>query len=253
MSFVKLAGGRIEYLRVDGAQAQRAPIVLLHEGVGSVATWRDFPQRLATSTGRTVIANSRFGYGRSAPVPLPRPLRYMHDEALDVLPRFLDALGIGRPILFGHSDGASIALIHAGGSGRAVTAVIAMAPHVFVEDVSVASIAAAREAYEQGDLRERLARYHEDVDTAFRGWNAAWLDPGFRHWNIEEYLPRVTCPVLAIQGDDDEYGTMEQVHRIVRAVRNTAVLSLANCAHSPQRDQPEAVLEAVARFVAPLD
>ena len=252
MSFVDLAGGRVEYLRIDAARSHSAPVVLLHEGLGSVAMWRDFPQRVAEATARSVVAYSRFGYGSSSPAPLPRPVSYMHNEALQVLPQFLDALGIARPILLGHSDGASIALIYAGGSGRAVTGLIVMAPHVLVEAISVASIAHARRAYQRGTLRERLARYHQDVDAAFRGWNDAWLQPEFRPWNIEEYLPGITCPVLAIQGENDEYGTMEQLRRITRTVKQTEVLSLANCAHSPQRDQPEAVLEAIVRFVAPL-
>jgi len=153
----------------------------------------------------------------------------MHDEALVVLPRATDSLEIRRPILLGHSDGGSIAIIHAGGSGREVAGLVLLAPHVMVEDISVASIAAARVAYAQGDLRGRLARHHDDVDGAFRGWNGVWLRPEFRDWTIEEYLPRITCPVLAIQGEDDEYGTMEQVGRIARAVAGAQILELANC------------------------
>jgi pimeloyl-ACP methyl ester carboxylesterase len=173
----------------------------------------------------------------------------MHDEALHALPELLDQLGLERPILVGHSDGGSIALVHAGGSGRAVTALVLLAPHVMVEDISVASIAAARTAYETTDLRAKLARYHADVDSAFWGWNHIWLHQDFRAWNIEEYLPGVRCPVLAIQGEDDEYGTMAQVERIAAAVPDVEVLALEDCRHSPHRDQPEKVIEAIARFV----
>jgi len=172
----------------------------------------------------------------------------MHDEALVVLPQFLDALGIDNPILFGHSDGGSIALIYAGGSGRRVAGIVTLAPHVFVEDVSVASIAAAKVAFETTSLRERLGRYHDDVDGVFWGWNDIWLHPEFRSWNIEEYLPRVTCPVLAIQGADDEYGSLDQIRRIAHAAANVELLCLANCRHSPHRDQPQKVLEATAHW-----
>lgn len=173
----------------------------------------------------------------------------MHDEALVALPEILDRLQIDTPILLGHSDGGSIAIIHAGGSGRAVAALILLAPHVMVEDISVASITAARRAYEDTHLRERLARHHEDVEGAFRGWNDVWLPPEFRAWSVEEYLPRLGCPVLAIQGEHDEYGTMEQIGRIARAAPDVELLKLAHCGHSPHRDQPEAVLEAITRFL----
>jgi pimeloyl-ACP methyl ester carboxylesterase len=173
----------------------------------------------------------------------------MHDEALRVLPQFLDALAIENPFLFGHSDGGSIALIHAGGSGRKVAGVVVLAPHVFVEEVSVASIAAAKTAYETTNLRERLGRYHDDVDAVFRSWSDIWLHPDFRLWNIEEYLPRVTCPVLAIQGDDDEYGSTEQIQRIASAAPDVELMSLPDCRHSPHRDQPQQVLQALARWL----
>lgn len=239
-------GARLEYVRIPGA----APtIVMLHEGLGSVSMWRDFPRRVADTTGRSVVAYSRQGYGRSSPLRDPRPVRFMHDEALVVLPEVLDALFIRRPILLGHSDGGSIALIHAGGSGREVAGLVVMAPHVMVEDVSIASIAQARIAYAQGDFRVRLGRHHDDVDGAFRGWNEVWLDPAFRDWSIEAYLPRITCPVLAIQGEDDEYGTMEQVDRIGRAVPHARVLKLARCGHSAHREQAAEVLEAIRGFV----
>ena len=192
---------------------------------------------------------SRFGYGNSDPHNARRDVRYLHDEALIALPQLLDQLGILRPILVGHSDGGSIALIHAGAGIRPVTAVVTLAAHVLVEDISVENIAAAKIAYETTNLRAKLARYHADVDSVFRGWNRIWLDPEFRAWNIEEYLPRVACPVLAIQGADDEYGTMEQMRRIGAQVRDVELLKLEDCRHSVHKDQPEAVLAAVTRFI----
>jgi pimeloyl-ACP methyl ester carboxylesterase len=251
MFLTTAAGVRIEYVRLGGA-ASAPPIVMLHEGLGSVSMWRDFPQQVAQATGHEVVVYSRQGYGRSAPLTGPRPVRFMHDEALVVLPEILDALEIRRPILLGHSDGGSIALVHAGGSGREVAGLILLAPHVMVEEISVASIAKARTAYARGDLRARLARHHDDVDGAFRGWNDVWLDPQFRDWSIEEYLPRIKCPVLAIQGEDDEYGTMEQVERIGHAVRDAQILKLAQCGHSPHRDRAAEVLEAIRGFVEKL-
>jgi len=247
--FVEVAGHRLEVERIETAAPTRPTLVLLHEGLGSVAMWRDFPGRLAHAAGCNALVYSRYGYGKSDPLAAPRAVRYMHDEALCALPELLDRLGIERPILVGHSDGGSIALIHAGASKRAVAAVVTLAAHVLVEDVSVSSIAAAKSAYESTDLRARLARYHADVDSAFWGWNRIWLDPAFRAWNIEEYLPRIDCPVLAIQGEDDEYGTMEQMRRIGAQVKDVELLELEDCRHSPHRDQPDAVLDAVTRFV----
>ncbi|HEY2818211.1 MAG TPA: alpha/beta hydrolase [Casimicrobiaceae bacterium] len=249
MAFISVTGHRLEYERIDVGGHDRPVLVMLHEGLGSIAMWRDFPQRLAHATAGRVVVYSRYGYGSSDPLVEPRGIRYMHDEALLVLPALLDALGIVQPILVGHSDGASIALIHAGGSDRSIMGVVAMAPHVIVEDISVASIAAAREAYATTGLRARLSRYHADVDGAFRGWNDIWLRSDFRRWSIEEYLPRVHCPVLAIQGEDDEYGTMEQLEIIARNVPDCELVKLEDCRHSPHRDQPEAVLEAISRFV----
>ncbi len=248
MAFVTVGSRRLEYERIGGA-AGRPTLVFLHEGLGSVAMWKDFPARVAGATGCEVLVYSRAGYGRSDPAVQPRPVTYMHDEALVPLPELLDALAVSRPVLVGHSDGASIALVHAAASGRPVAGLVLMAPHVIVEDLSVRSIAAAKVAYETTDLRSKLARYHADVDGAFWGWNRIWLDPAFRRWDIQEYLPRVRCPVLAIQGEDDEYGTMEQVERIRAAVPGAEVLKLARCGHSPHRDQPDATLAAIARFV----
>jgi pimeloyl-ACP methyl ester carboxylesterase len=251
MSFTTLGNVRIEYEHIPGGP-QSPTIVMLHEGLGSVSMWKDFPRQLAKATQSRVVVYSRQGYGWSTPLHSPRSVRYMHDEALIVLPQFLDALGIENPILFGHSDGGSIALIHAASSGRNVGGVIAMAPHVFVEEISVTSIAAAKTAYETTTLRDRLQRYHDDVDGAFWGWNDIWLHPHFREWNIEEYLPAITCSVLAIQGEADEYGTMEQIDRIARSVPNAQLLKLPQCRHSPHRDQPDAVLREVTHWMAGL-
>jgi pimeloyl-ACP methyl ester carboxylesterase len=249
MPFLNAGGHRLDYERLPGRPG--APtLVLLHEGLGSVEMWRDFPQKLAAATGAPLVVYSRYGYGRSEPIAAPHGPRYMHDEALLALPELRRALGLDDVILVGHSDGASIALIHAGSGRWKVRALVLEAPHVFVEEVSIASIEAARRAYETTDLKERLARYHADAESAFRGWNDAWLSPAFRDWNIEEYLAGVTCPVLAIQGAEDEYGTMAQIAAIERGVKGPfQKLVLRRCKHSPHRDQEATVLEAMAEFV----
>lgn len=247
---IDVAGHRLECVRIRGAGG--APtLVFLHEGLGSVALWKDFPARVAEATGCPVLVYSRAGYGRSSAAALPRAPDYMHIEALTVLPALLDRLAIADPILVGHSDGASIALLHAGSGRRPVQALVALAPHVFVEDMSIASIAEARRQFETTDLRQRLARRHADPDAAFRGWNDIWLAPAFRGWNIESCLPGVRCPVLLIQGRDDEYGSATQLDAIERQVGGkVARLELADCRHSPHRDQPEATLAAIVDFVA---
>jgi pimeloyl-ACP methyl ester carboxylesterase len=237
----------LEILDLPGAEPS---LVFLHEGLGSVAMWRDFPTRVAAATGRRTIVYSRMGYGKSPALRGPREPDYMHREALEALPALRAELGLADPVLVGHSDGASIALIHAGG-GHPVRGIVAMAPHVFVEDVTVRSIEAAREAWATTDLPARLGRYHDDAEGAFRGWNDAWLDPRFRAWNIEAYLPHVACPVLAIQGRQDEYGTMAQLDAIERQVKgHVRRLELEACRHSPHRDRPDRVLAAIASFVA---
>jgi pimeloyl-ACP methyl ester carboxylesterase len=250
MPFLTAGGHRLDYERIDGASG--APtLILLHEGLGSIALWRDFPAKLAQATGCPAVVYSRYGYGRSDPLGGPRGVDYMHREALATLPELRTALGLDEVILVGHSDGASIALIHAGSGRWPVRGIVLEAPHVFVEDVSIASIEAARIAYDTTDLRDRLARYHADVDSAFRGWNDIWLDPDFRAWNIEDVLPGVRCPVLAIQGADDEYGTLAQIDAIERGVAGRFErLVLPDCKHSPHRDQEQAALAAMARFVA---
>jgi len=254
LKLVTVGDTRLEYVRLPSSHPREgAPaIVFLHEGLGSVAMWRDFPQRVADATGCEAVVYSRAGYGRSDPARLPRSVRYMHDEGLIVLPALLAVLELERPILFGHSDGGSIALLCAGGTDTPLAGVIAMAPHVMVEEISVTSIAQAEVAWQTTDLRVRLGKHHADVEAAFRGWNDIWLHPEFRDWNIEQYLPRIRCPVLAIQGEDDEYGSMVQIERIAAQAEDVELAKLADCRHSPHKDQPAAVIEAVTGFVARL-
>ena len=248
-SFVTVQGHPLEVQRIPGREPGAPTLVFLHEGLGSVSMWRDFPGKAAQATGCAALVYSRYGNGRSEALREPRAVDYMHVEAQKVLPELLTRLSIREPVLIGHSDGGSIALIHAG-SRSDVRGLVVMAPHVFVEDLSVASIAEAKMAFDTTDLPQKLARHHADADRTFRGWNDIWLHPDFRRWNIEEYLPRIDCPVLAIQGFDDQYGTMAQLEAISRQVSGLIeVLRLANCKHSPHRDQPGAVLEAVTRFV----
>lgn len=250
-----LDGMALEYRWIAPPRPGAPTLVFLHEGLGCVALWKDFPDRVATATGCGAFVYSRAGYGRSSPVSLPRPLHYMHDEALAVLPQVLAAVKLGPVILVGHSDGASIALIHAGGGvARDVLGVAVLAPHVMNEEICVASIRQAKQAYEAGDLRPRLARLHGDnVDCAFWGWNGAWLDPDFMAWNITKYLPDITVPLLVIQGHDDEYGSAVQYHAIATGCPGSVdVVVLNDCRHSPHRDQPEATLDCLVRFIAEL-
>ncbi len=229
-------------------------ILLLHEGLGSVSAWRSFPADLAERTGWRVVAYSRRGYGASDAVALPRPVSFMHDEAIDELPHVLDALELTRPVILGHSDGGSIALIVAAHHPERTRALILEAPHVFVEDISVASIARMKVAYETRDLRARLARFHGDnVDIAFRGWNDVWLNPDFRAWNIEALLPRVHCPTLIIQGENDEYGTLAQVDAISRQVGGpTHIRVLTDCGHAPHHAHRGPVLDEIDGFLRTL-
>lgn len=249
MDFVSVGGRRLEYRFIRPGGARAPVIVFLHEGLGSLSMWKDFPDRLARAAGCDALVYSRHGYGRSDPLAAPRAVDFMHREALDVLPELLDRLAVDRPLLFGHSDGASIALIHAAAAGRPVAGLIVAAPHVLVEDVTIQNIEAARHAYDTTDLAARLAKYHANVDSAFRGWNDVWLDPAFRDWNIEACLPDITCPILAIQGVDDEYGTLDQIARIERAASNAETHALPDCRHSPHRDKPEEVLALATRFI----
>ena len=248
---LRVAGKNIE-AAWHGPQPERAAtLVLLHEGLGSVAMWKEFPQNLAERTGYGVLVYSRSGYGNSDPVELPRPLTYMHDEACEILPAVLDQAGVRKAILVGHSDGASIATIYAGSrQDFRVRGLVLIAPHFFVEDVSVHSIAAVKDAYETGDLRARLGKYHRDVDVAFRGWNRAWLDPDFRNWRIDEYLAYLRVPILSVQGEDDEYGTKAQIAVVQQETYcPVEVRMLPGAGHSPHVDQPEETLAAIGEFV----
>lgn len=249
------AGGRrfdLEYTWVGVPADGQPPLVFLHEGLGSVSMWRDFPTQLCAALGRRGLVYSRPGYGGSTPRATDEHWRpdFMHFQATEVLPALLTALGIDEPcVLFGHSDGGSIALIHAALCPQRVAAAIVLAPHILVEDISVQSIAAARQAYESTDLRQRLQRHHADVDSAFLGWADAWLAADFRAWSIESLLVRIACPLLAVQGLDDEYGTLAQVEGIAARVPGTRVLALPDCGHSPHRDRPQEVIEAASAWL----
>ena len=241
-----VAGRRIEAVELPGDPGERA-LVLLHEGLGSVGLWRDFPRALHAATGRRVIAFSRFGHGRSEPPPLPRTPAFFHEEALDVLPEVLEQLDAPEPVLVGHSDGASIALIHAG--RHAVAGIALLAPHVIVEEVTVAAIREARRAFDGGALRERMARHHDDPYAAFNGWCDVWLDPAFRDWTLEPDAERVACPVLLIQGADDPYGTLDQLDRIEARVRGPVERLVLPGGHSPHLEATGEVLAALVRWV----
>ncbi|GAC1572707.1 MAG: alpha/beta hydrolase [Candidatus Elarobacter sp.] len=240
-------GRRLETVRYEGDPARPA-IVMLHEGLGSVSAWRDLPQRLALRTRCTVLAYSRYGYGQSDVLREPREPDYMHHEGEVVLPALLAQCGIERPVLLGHSDGASIALIYAGARTEGACGLVLLAPHVFVEEISVRSIDGARAAFASAGLREKLARHHADAVATFFGWNDIWLDPRFRDWNIESYARRVRCPVLVVQGDADEYGTLAQVDSIA-GLAGTQTFVVPGAGHSPHRDAPDAVLERIGAFV----
>ena len=233
---------------VDGEASRTPPVVFLHEGLGSVAMWKDFPDRMCAAHGLRGLVFSRYGYGRSTPKPPEEHWTpsFMHAQAHEVLPALFSALQIERPWLFGHSDGGSIALLYA--ARLEVAGLVVVAPHLFVEDVAITSIENARDAY-QTTLRARLARYHDDPDSAFRGWNDIWLAPAFRDWNIEAELGSITCPVLAVQGEDDEYGTLAQIRGIQARLPKTRLLVISKCGHSPHRDQPELLSAEAGRFV----
>lgn len=251
MSFLTAQNHKVEYTLLQSATpvVQTPTIVMLHEGLGSIAMWKNFPQQVSDATGCEVLVYSRYGYGNSDPIEKDHDVDYQHIEALESLPDLLDQLEINKPILFGHSDGASIALIHAGGSNRELSGVIVMAPHVMVEDVSISGIMATKEAYLNTNFRDKLAKYHSNVDSAFFGWCNIWLHPEFLNWNIEQYLPSISCPVLAIQGIDDEYGTMEHLEIIKRKTNNVELLKLTRCGHSPHKDHPDLVIKTVTDFI----
>jgi pimeloyl-ACP methyl ester carboxylesterase len=269
---LSVLGVNLEILRIPASLNQEvgpiaSPVIFLHEGLGSVAMWRDFPQQLCQATGRAGLVYSRRGYGQSDAISDVRGAGrlkpdYMHREADEVLPELLRIEGIAKPVLLGHSDGGTIALLHA--ARFEAEACIVMAPHLFVEDVSVAAITQAREAYERGDLRQRLAKYHADVDCAFWQWNDIWLSPEFRSFNIQEECQKITCPLLAIQGQDDPYGTMAQINALggteydfssqiaglLDRNKRRALLKLEHCGHSPHKDQAPKVTRAVEAFLA---
>ena len=243
-------GHRLETLWIEPSDAGNPTIVMLHEGLGSVGLWKDFPRAVAERTGCGVLLYSRYGHGNSEKQGEPRPVSFMHREGEVVLPELLDQLGITRPVLLGHSDGGSIALIFAGKYPDLARGLVLEAPHVFVEEFGLASIHAAKIAFETTDFREKLGRYHAHVDETFRAWNDIWLDPEFPAWNIESYLNKIRCPVLCLQGEQDEYGTRAQVDTIVARVPDAELVMLANCGHSPHRDRREMTLEKMATFVA---
>ena len=250
MPFVTAAGHKLEYELIQAADESKPTLVFLHEGLGSMRQWRDFPLRVARATGCAALVYSRYGYGHSDVLEEPRrSVRFMHEEALEALPEVLAETGIRAPVLVGHSDGASIAIIYAG-AGHPVRALALMAPHVFVEEVCIRSIEQAKREFESTDLPHKLGRYHRDPRRSFYLWNDVWLDPAFLDWNIEEYLPGISCPVLAIQGEDDVYGTMAQLQAIALKVKGPCELvELKRCGHSPFRDQPDATLDALVRFI----
>lgn len=255
MNFLEINGIRLEVQRIPGA-SHRRPVVFLHEGLGCVSQWtqrgQDWPQAVCAATGRAGLVYSRRGYGQSQAVPDVRHAGrlqpdYMQRQAWDTLPELLEQLQIEQPVLLGHSDGATIALLHA--SRHPVSACIAMAPHVLVEDIALLAIAQARLAFEAGPLRERLARHHRDVDGAFWQWNDVWLSPGFRRFDIRADCLRIVAPLLLIQGREDAYGTLLQLDQIALAAPHAKQLRLADCGHSPHRDQPQASLEAITAFL----
>jgi pimeloyl-ACP methyl ester carboxylesterase len=249
--FLDLPPLRLEY-RMIGPRPGAAPtVVMLHEGLGSVGLWGAFPEQLASATGAGVFVYSRTNYGKSSPGPLPRAVNFMHEEALDVLPRVLAAIGFERGILFGHSDGASIATIYAGGvQDHRVRGLVLMAPHFFTEEMGLAEIRRTNEDYASGNLRDKLKRWHSDVDSAFRSWSGPWLDPDIRHWDITESLGYIRVPILIIQGAGDQYGTPKQIEAAQQECYcPVEVAMLPGARHSPHRDAPEATLNAAAGFI----
>jgi pimeloyl-ACP methyl ester carboxylesterase len=247
---LSIGASDLEYRMIGPAPGDAPTIVMLHEGLGSAALWGDFPEKLQAATGAGIFAYSRAGYGASTPAALPRPVDYMHIEALEVLPKLLDAIGFRRGLLVGHSDGASIAAIYAGGvQDHRIRGLALLAPHFIVEDISVKSIAEIKTLYETTDLRAKLARWHKDVDNAFYGWNAAWLNPEFRDWDISEYLAYIRVPIAIVQGADDHYGTIRQIEIATEECYCPVDVSImAGAGHSPHREAAEATLNAIAEF-----
>ncbi len=249
--FIVIDDIRLEYHRIGNNSRHSPTLVFLHEGLGSVSMWKNFPEQLAEKTGLNAFSYSRQSYGKSSLLPLPRQVNYMHDEACKILPSVLELADISHPIFIGHSDGASIAIIYAGSARLPQpVALVLMAPHVFNEDLSRASIRIAKQAFKKKNLRERLKVYHNDVDNAFWRWNDIWLHDDFINWNIEEYLPAISTPVLHIQGKNDEYGTAAQIEAIrIQCAGPVEVLMLDNCGHSPFRDRTQATLDGISTFI----
>ncbi len=256
MPRLKIDGKQLDYAWYGPPPDNATTLVFLHEGLGCVAMWRDFPEKLAAATGCAVFVYSRLGFGASDPGPASVSVEYIHTQALGVLPRLLDLMGIQRRILIGHSDGGSMAIIYAGSeyADEHLAGLVLMAPHVFVEPISVESIAAAAQEFEDGELRQKLMRYHsQNTDSLFAAWSGIWLDDEFLQWNIEEYLGNISVPVLTIQGEDDQYGTARQVDAIRAGVGGEVkTLLIPNCKHSPQREQPAILLDASTNFVRAL-
>lgn len=252
MPYLDISGAELHYRLIEGDDPG-GWLVFLHEGLGSIELWREFPETVARRTRRPALVYSRQGHGWSQPIESPRSPHFMHDEALTVLPALLDRLAIERPTLVGHSDGASIALVHAGVGGRPVAGVVALAPHVFVEPESLAGVAAAGEAFADTDLEERMAKYHQDPRRTFYGWHDIWMSRQFRDWNIEDVLGGIDVPLLVIQGADDQYGTVGQVDAITAGVPGPVErLWLEDCGHSPHLDRPDDVTAATVEFIARL-
>lgn len=248
MATVSIAGQKLHYERY-GSEFDRGPLVFLHEGLGSVELWRDFPRDVSSSTRRPALAYSRYGNGWSSPLTEPRRPGYMHDEAMVTLPKVIAELVAGAPILVGHSDGASIAIVYAG-AGHHLAGLVLIAPHVFVEPETVRSISAIRDRFPDSEMAEKMSKYHTDPEATFYGWADIWLNPAFRSWNIEEYLPEVRCPMLLIQGDADEYGTVGQLDAIARGSGSAPQrLVIAGAGHSPHVSHPDLVTDAVVSFI----
>ena len=253
MSRIDICGTKLDCDWLGPSPAKAPTLVLLHEGLGSIALWKEVPQRLVEATGYGVLVCSRQGYGHSSPLTGRRPVDYMHREAREILPPLLDHFAVRRPVFVGHSDGASIALIFAGCFPNIPVGLVLEAPHVFVENITISGIEEVRETYLTSDLSKKLGRYHDDVDAVFWGWNDIWLDPAFRGWNIEEYLPAVVCPALLIQGRNDQYATRAQLDAIVSGIPGPVeTVVLDDCAHSPHHEQPLATIEAISAFVTHL-
>lgn len=248
--FLDIGPSRLEYKMIGPRPNEKATLVLLHEGLGSVGLWGDFPMRLAEATGLGVFVYSRAGYGRSSPSVLPRGVTFMHEEARDVLPRVLDAISLRRSILLGHSDGASIAAIYAGSvADHRIRGLVLLAPHFFTEEFGIAEIAHMRQAYRTTDLRAKLAKWHADPDNAFANWSGPWLKPAFRTWDITEELAYIRVPILIVQGEEDQYGTLQQIE-VAKEECSCPVeaVILKGIRHLPHRQAPEATMAAIVDF-----